>query len=100
MVEMKVKSSPKLRRGEGGTIRLEVPETDFVKQIRITTPEGVFSGSGDKLFAAPKMTQIDIPIHVTQAASDNIELEIDLFEGFGEDQAPKNKLKHSMDLRK
>jgi len=100
MVEMKVKSSPKIRKGEGGTLRIELPETDFVKQIRIATPEGVFSGSGEKLFAAPKMTQIDIPLHVTEEAKDDIEVEIDLLEGFEEDQQPKEKLTHKMKFLK
>jgi hypothetical protein len=99
MTEMKVKNSPKMRKGEGGTLRIEVPKTDFIKQIRIMTPVGVVSGSGEKLFMSPQMTQIDIPLLVTEEAADSFELEIDLLEGFEEDQEPKNKLKHSMEVR-
>lgn len=102
MVEIKVKSSPELRKGEAGTIRLQVPATEDLKSLKIELPEGVETPGGDEMLLAPKMEYVDIPIFVTQRAPDEFELEFSIVEQAKPERLSKVEVskKHEMKLRK
>jgi hypothetical protein len=100
--EIDVKKSPKLKKKEAGTITLELPETEHFKTLKINTPDGVVSTSGDEIMLAPKMKSIDIPIFIEQRAPEEFDIEFDLTEQ--KDAPDEEKLtakkKHSMKLLK
>lgn len=102
MSEIDVKKSPKLKKKEAGTITLELPETEQYKTLKINTPDGVVSTSGDEIMLAPKMKSIDIPIFIEQRAPEEFDIEFDLTEQ--KDAPDEEKLtakkKHSMKLLK
>jgi hypothetical protein len=100
--EIDVKKSPKLKKKEAGTITLELPETEQYKTLKINTPDGVVSTSGNEIMLAPKMKSIDIPIFIEQRAPEEFDIEFDLTEQ--KDAPDEEKLtakkKHSMKLLK
>lgn len=102
MSEIDVKKSPKLKKKEAGTITLELPETEQYKTLKINTPDGVVSTSGNEIMLAPKMKSIDIPIFIEQRAPEEFDIEFDLTEQ--KDAPDEEKLtakkKHSMKLLK
>jgi hypothetical protein len=100
--EIDVKKSPKLKKKEAGTITLELPETEQLKTLKINTPDGVVSTSGDEMLLAPKMKSIDIPIFIEQRAPEEFEIEFDLMEekDMPDEEKLSVKKKHSMKLLK
>lgn len=77
---MHIDVTPKIRRGEAGTIVLHVPETEGLKSLAIDVPSGVINPSGSLINLAPKMKYVDIPLLLTKDAPEEFTIKFHLFE--------------------
>jgi hypothetical protein len=84
---------PKIRRGEAGTIVLNIPATNGIKTLTIDLPTGVICPSGSKIDLAPALKHIDIPIVVTQAAPEEFIVKFHLVEKNDQKRASENLAK-------
>jgi hypothetical protein len=80
MAKLEAIKSSKIRKGEAGSIKVTVPETDNLKELTMVLPKGVSSPDGEEINLAPKMTCIDIPILVSKEAPEHFTIKFHLVE--------------------
>jgi hypothetical protein len=73
---------PKIRKGEAGTIVLNLPQTEGLKVLKIEVPAGVVSPSGSSINLAPDVTRVDIPILITKDAPESVTVKFHLMEKY------------------
>lgn len=91
MSEIEVEGPSKMRKGESGSIKIRLPETDSVKTIEIGASLGTILPSGRTIKVSREADQIDVPLVVTQEAPDTIEVSVGLVTEKGTTKLKKTK---------